>query len=207
MIKILLNYNVGIFNQESFKSVMELDFSGTETDILVNIFNKEDPLYEKGIETNTKWRSIIAGKMNKGRMLTIKNNYDYMLSVEHDIIADKTSLQKLLKYANTTTVVSGAYRLRKLRNKECPLCWLMGDSKKSRWANDEDIKNKEIINVYLVPYGFTLFPRQVLQQLPLFDQELDGTTAIHLEKMAIQKLICLETNLKHLDRDGGIYEI
>ena len=211
MTKILLNYNVGIFNPKCFYSIMKLDFTGTETDVFVNIFNDfGGPQYSpEGIEKNDKWRNIIAKKLNKARNIVIKNDYDYMLSVEHDIIAPENALQELLKYATQDRVVGGIYRLRKLRNKEYPLCYLRQDEKgeNAGWGQIEDLSLGETFPVYLVPFGFTLIPKKILQQLPIFDRELDGSYAIELKKKGIERLLVTSVKLEHLDRDGSIYRV
>lgn len=138
--------------------------------------------------------------MNKAREICLRQGYDFLFNVEHDIILPKDALQKLLKYAKHDNCVSGVYRQRPLRHKETPICCKTKDNKWPKW---EDIKDKETVPLWIIPFGCLLIGRKVLEKVE-FDQAIDGSFANKTEQLGIEKLLVTSVICGHIERDGKV---
>lgn len=202
MAKVLIHSAIGILNEKSYKSILNLDTTGIEADILFTVYNPEDPRYnDKGQETNNKWGINVAYKMNKAREIALKHGYDYLFNIEHDVIVPKDALKGLLKYANKDSCVSGLYRCRKMRNLETPLCCKTKDRK---WPKYEDIKDREYVDLWIIAFGCILIGRNVLERIE-FDASIDAGFANKTNELGIRKIVVPSVMCGHMDRDGVIY--
>jgi len=204
--KVLVHYPVAIWQKQSYESVLNLDTEGLYVDFYITCYNPVNPNYDgRGIEKNPKWRENIAFKMNKARALVLNFNYDYLLNIEHDMIVPRNALKELLKYATPNRVLCALYRCRKIRNNKAPLCFHKKfEDGRITWVEDNYVKDKEMIEVYTIPFGCTLFGKNVLQKIS-FKDGIDGTFAVETDKLNIKKYIITKVVCGHIDRDGVIY--
>lgn len=202
VVKVLIHAPVSIWHEMSYKSILGLDLSGIEADILFTVYDPEPPNYDKnGRETNPKWGLNVAYKMNKARDIVLKFGYDYLFNIEHDVIVPPDALKKLLKYAKPNNCVSGLYRCRKLRNNMAPLCAKTLDKEWPKW---EDVKDKEVVPLWIIAFGCILIGREVLEKIE-FDGGIDGSFAHKTDQLGIEKLLVPSVICGHIDRDGTIY--
>jgi len=202
MERVLIHSAIGIFNEKSYNSILNLDTTGIEADILFTVYNPENPMYDdNGQETNNKWGVNVAYKMNKAREIVLKHNYDYLFNIEHDVIVPPDALKKLLKYADMDSCISGLYRCRKMRNLETPLCCKTKDRK---WPEYEDIKDKEYVDLWIIAFGCILIGRNVLEKIQ-FDRSIDAAFANKTDELNIRKIVVPSVMCGHIDRDGKIY--
>ena len=205
-VKVLIHSPIGIWHTKSYQSIIAMDVEGIETDILFTVYNPNSPEYdEQGKETISDWKHNIAYKMNKAREIVLEQGYDYLLNIEHDMIVPKDGLKTLLKYAKPNNVTGGLYRARPGRNPIAPLCLKVKyPNCRIDWPTSDEIVNKEIINnVYVIPFGFTLFGKEVLKKIR-FNEKIDGGFANETAYKKIEKIIIPSVVCGHIDRDGTI---
>lgn len=201
--KVLIHSPVAIIHKQSLESILNMETDGIYVSYFINRTDPYDPKYNAdGIETNPMWALNIEYKMNVAREICISQGYDFMLNIEHDVIVPKDCLKELLKYASRDSVVGGLYRCRPTRNKEAPLCFKYHNGK---WAYKySEVKNEDKIDVWIIPFGCTLFGIDVLKQIP-FKRGIDGSFATDTKNANIKKYIIPSVICGHIDRDGTVY--
>ncbi len=147
-------------------------------DILIIDNSKDDNylnLIKEKIKNNKKinavkgpyfedWRQRVVHSRNLIIDYTIKNNYDYLLSVDQDVILPKDVIEKLLKF--NKEIISGVYYgfflidgVKKLR----PLLYKYRDNKKYNLELNE-VENESLIRVDECGAGCLLIKRNVLEK-------------------------------------------
>ncbi len=203
MVKILIHSPIGIFNKMSYESILSINTLGCSADFLFTVYNIHNPEYKNGVETNPLWGHNIADKMNKARKMVIDNKYDYMLNIEHDVVVPNNIISEFMKYASDYDVLTGLYRARKIRNNKTPLCLKTVDKE---WAYYNNIKDKEKVRLWIIPFGCMFIPRHVLDDIE-FEPGIDGAFAGITDKLGIKKYAIPSIICDHIDRDGIIYKV
>jgi hypothetical protein len=134
--------------------------------------------------------------MERIRRIAINEEFDYIFNVEHDNIVPRDALLRLL--ADGKPIVGGIYRYRPSRNAKVPLMYapLAG----------QDIPTEGLQQVKLVPWGCTLFSRDVFTKIP-FVEGLDGAYTEACEKAGIERWIDFEVKVGHIDHESPTMEI
>lgn len=200
--KILVHCPISIRNNICYDSIINIDPIGHSVDFLFNMSNKYDPQYNKGIEQNPLWGHNVADKMNRAKKMVLDNGYDFMLNIEHDMIIPKDIL-RMVSMCGEYECVTGLYRARKNRNKNTPLCL---KTINKEWPLYEDIKDKERVGLWIIPFGCILIPNKVLKDIT-FDAGIDGSFAGRTDTLGIKKYVIPSIICDHVDRDGVVYKV
>ncbi len=204
--KILIHSPIGIFNSLSYESILNIDTLGYDVNFFFTVHNIYDPEYKNGIETNSLWGNNVAAKMNNARIMAINDRYDYMLNIEHDVIVPKNILSEMIRHIDNDDnyeVLTGLYRARKIRNNKSPLCLKTIDKE---WPLYNDIKDKDKVRLWIIPFGCMFIPSRVLEDIT-FEPGLDGAFAGLSDKLGIKKYVIPSIICGHVDRDGKIYKV
>ena len=138
-------------------------------------------------------RFNLIDKMERARKIVLTNDYDYLFNVEHDNLIPQNALVQLLSHHKD--VVSGIYRFRPSRIKASPLMY--------KKFNPE-IREGDLVKAELVPWGCTLFSRNVLAKIPFKASALDGTYAQDCKKLGIEQWVDFSVKVGHIDYENGM---
>ena len=164
--------------KEYVKAVKNLTYPNY--DILLVDNSKTNKYYEKlknlGLNVikdkyQEKARDRIIDSRNILRDYVLKNNYDYFLSLEQDVIPPKDVIEKLLSHKKD--VVSGIYfarnKLSTGEHKYIPLVWMFGTKKDKllvkRTLLYKEIWEPQLLKVIICGMGCVLISRKVLQKI------------------------------------------
>lgn len=115
---------------------------------------------------------VLADKLNTARELVLKENYDYLFSVDADIVLPKNALIRLLSW--NRDIVSGLWRLRPSRGANSVLCarteTLASDgSLRFRFIEkDKDFTPGQLIKCATIGTSCLLMSRKALRDLKFF---------------------------------------
>jgi len=132
-----------------------------------NYFNKLKSLnlpVIKGSYFEGALNRIIASR-NLLREYTLKNNYDYLFSLEQDVIPPKDILEKLLQHKKR--IISAIYFNYITKNNETrilPVIWTRMDSK-LRYILKPSELNKEVLQIAIAGLGCLLIHKTVLNKI------------------------------------------
>ncbi len=161
------NYKEYCF-EEYLKSINNLTYNNF--DILLVDNSKKDDYYNKikdKIPTiRDKWfenaRDRIIHSRNILREKILRENYDYFLSLEQDVIPPKDVIERLLKH--NKKIIGGVYFKLGSFNELIPLVWLNIDQRYSRRAILDEI-NGDLLEVATCGLGCILIHKSVLEKV------------------------------------------
>ncbi len=161
------NYKEYCF-EEYLKSINNLTYNNF--DILLVDNSEKDDYYNKikdKIPTiRDKWfenaRDRIIHSRNILREKILRENYDYFLSLEQDVIPPKDVIERLLKH--NKKIIGGVYFKLGSFNELIPLVWLNIDKRYSRRAILDEI-NGDLLEVATCGLGCILIHKSVLEKV------------------------------------------
>ena len=112
-------------------------------------------------------RERIVNSRNKLREYALKNNYDYFLSLEQDVLPPKDIIERLLKWnKKAITGVYFAVNYYQGKHQLLPLIWVDFDnkSKKMFYLRDERLWNSDLIEISACGVGCILIHRSILEK-------------------------------------------
>ena len=200
--------------KEYAEAVKTLDYDNY--DILL-VDNSPDDIYLNKIKN--LGLNVIKGKYfesaikriiisrNLLREYTIKNNYDYLFSLEQDVIPNKDALTKLISH--NKEIVSGIYFVHNIidgKRMLIPQIFIELPNKTSnlpdmRWLTEEEFNSNGLIKIVSCGMGCVLIHRNVLEKIEfrseneVFD---DRFFAIDLYKKNIPMYCDISVKCKHL---------
>ncbi len=177
---------------EYLKRVRELSF---KTFDLILVDNSETNAYAEKlralgvkiikVDHQKEVRSRIAESRNVLREYVLKNDYDYFLSLEQDVIPPRTVVQRLLRHQKK--VVSGIYfkiytmtipahkkdKIVMLEKKVLtPLVFrFSNDPNKMHVCNDKDVEGEKLLKIRACGLGCVLIHRDVLEKVKFRTEE------------------------------------
>lgn len=158
------------FTYKDFDTLL-VDNSATKD--YFNEFSKKLPMIKTERIENLK--ELIARDRNVLRQKVIDENYDYLLSLEIDVIPPKDVIEKLLSHKKE--IVSGVYykdydlnikRAGKLIKKAktiLPLLWKEVDKENVSQLTPKDVEEPKLIEVAISGLGCLLIHRRVLEKV------------------------------------------
>ncbi len=109
-------------------------------------------------------RERIVSSRNIVREEAIKN-YDYLLSLEQDVIPPKDIIERLLKHKKEiTTGLYFTYKTEDETKKIIPLLWTL-DDKEPRNLTEEEVMQDRVIEVEAAGLGCMLIAKEVLKKI------------------------------------------
>ena len=141
------------------------------------------------------------------RKLVLDHNYDYLFSLEQDVIPEKNALTKLISH--NKEVVSGIYFVHNLIDGKrglIPQAFIELENKTNnlpdmRWLKEEEFDSNKLIKIVSCGMGCVLIHRNVLEQIRfrsennVFDDRFFG---IDLYKKNIPIYCDTSVKCKHL---------
>ena len=204
MTKILAHMPVHIFMQDAVEAFLSVDGKSHEVNHLLSMFDPHPTLTDKQEikHISEGGRKNLIYKMESARRIAIAEGYEYLLNVEQDNVIPAHALVDLV--ASGKDLISGIYRYRPSRKPNMPL---MPEKRKGVNFVDADL-NTGVQAAYLIPWGCTLFSRNVFTQMP-FTIGLDGDYTTQCEKAGIQRWVHTGVRVSHMDmtKDGNMIEI
>jgi len=186
---------------EVIEAFLNCDKGDHEVNYLITDYNPfKDDLYDLSLQMSLRGRTNIAYKMEAARSIALKNNYQAIFNVEDDNLIPKDALLKLV--ASDKNLISGMYRYRVSRKPHTPL---MPEKEKSRLNfKDEDL-NTGVREAYLIPWGCTLFKRDILKRFS-FTPELDGGYMKTIREAGVKAWVETSVHVGHYDvaSDGSM---
>jgi len=141
---------------------------------LVLVDNSEtDEYYEKLKKIGV---SVIRGKnfenikdsvinsRNILRKYCLENDYDYLLSLEQDVVPQKDVIEKLLKH-NKKIIGALYFYLGKDKETLLPMVWIHHEGEFARRLEFHEIPEEELIEVITCGLGCVLIKRDVLEKI------------------------------------------
>jgi len=113
-------------------------------------------------------RQRIVNSRNKLREYALKNNYDYFLSLEQDVIPPKDIIERMLKWnKKAITGVYFAVNFYQGKHRLLPLIWVDFDkkTKKMFYLQDERLWHNELIEISACGIGCILIHKSILQKI------------------------------------------
>ena len=110
----------------------------------------------------------LINSRNKLRERALEGGYDYLFSIEQDVIAPKNIIQKLLEHKKD--IISGVYFIPEMRGDKprlAPMIWAEHptDPMKKTNIKDEVIAGKYLIKIAACGLGCLLISRKVLEKI------------------------------------------
>ncbi len=138
-----------------------------------NYFNKikktglnviKGPYFEGAIKRIITSRNIL-------RKYVLDNNYDYLFSLEQDVIPEKDALKRLIKHDKE--VVSGVYFVHNIINNQrllIPQAFVelsdkTNDLPDMRWITEHEFNSNKLINIISCGMGCVLIHRNILEKI------------------------------------------
>ena len=146
-------------------SMRELDLRGLFVDCLLT-----RPRPRGTSRPDPYWARDWAERMNWARQLALRGGYDLLCNVESDHVFAPGTLQELVRahLEDGSQVTAALYRLRNGH--------LAAKLDPDRWLPEECKLHARPVPVWLVPFGFTLIAREVLERVE-FDTGIDASFA------------------------------
>ncbi len=118
----------------------------------------------------------IVDSRNILREKTLKEGYDYFLSLEQDVIPPKDMIQKLLKHKKE--IISGVYFTYQNANgitELTPLLWKKTGKDAIKFLSEKEISANRIIEVAACGLGCVLIHKNVLEKIKFrYDKNFEG---------------------------------
>lgn len=202
--KILAHIPIHILMQSVVDAFLSVDKGSHEVNYLISMYDPHPTLTDKQElkHISEGGRDNIVYKMESARRIAIAENYDYLFSVEHDNLIPKNALVELV--ASGKDLISGMYRYRASRKPDIPL---MPEKSKGVCFVDADL-DTGVQPAYLIPWGCTLFGRDVFTRMP-FTRGLDGDYTTECEKAGVKRWVHTGVRVSHIDmiEDESMIEI
>lgn len=202
--KILAHMPVYFFMQDVVNAFLAMNKGFHEVNYLISFsslclasINKQELRH-----ISPEGRRNLVYKMESARRIAITEGYDYLFNVEHDNLVPENALVDLVDSGKD--LISGIYRYRPSRKLDTPL---MPEKKKGVCFEDSDL-DTGVQSAYLIPWGCTLFSRDVFTQMP-FTIGLDGDYTSQCEKAGIKRWVHTGVKVSHIDitEDGDMIEV
>ncbi len=157
----------------NYKDFDILLVDNSATNDYFNEFSKKVPMIKTQRIENLK--ELISRDRNLLREKVLKENYDYLLSLEIDVIPPLNLIEKLLSHKKD--IVSGVYykdynlkikkegKLIKEAKTILPLLWQRVDEENVRQLTPEEIEESKLIEVAISGLGCLLIHRSVLEKI------------------------------------------
>jgi len=186
------------------EAFLGIDKGEHEVNYLITAYDPfTEDLRDDTLQITQCGRVNIAYKMETARKIALKLGYDCIFNVEDDNIVPKNALLDLI--AAEKDLICGVYRYRPSRKPNTPL---MPEKRRTRYNfTDEDL-DKGTLNAFLIPWGCTLFKKNVLERIP-FTPGLDGAYNSACRDANINRWVCMDVKVGHVDvaPDGSMIEI
>ena len=113
----------------------------------------------------------IVNSRNLLRKYVLDNNYDYLFSLEQDVIPDKNALSKLISHDKK--VVSGIYFVHNIINNQrilIPQAFIGLENKTNnlpdmRWLTKQEVFSNKLIKIVSCGLGCVLIHKNILEQI------------------------------------------
>lgn len=157
----------------SYKGIDILLVDNSSSKDYFNEFSKKVPMLKT--ERMENLRELIARDRNLIREKVLKENYDYFLSLEIDVIPPLNVIEKLLSH--NKEIVSGVYykdydvnitRAGKLVRKAktiLPLLWKAIDKENVAQLTTKEVEDSKLLEVAIAGLGCLLIHRSVLEKV------------------------------------------
>lgn len=157
----------------SYKDLDILLVDNSATNDYFNEFSKKVPMIKTSRIENLK--ELVARDRNVLREKVLNENYDYLLSLEIDVIPPADLIERLLSHKKD--IVSGVYykpynltvkqdgKLVKKAVKIFPLLWQSVDKESVRQLTSSEIEDPKLIEVAISGLGCLLIHRSVLEKV------------------------------------------
>lgn len=194
-------------------------------DVLLIDNSKDDSFFKelknKGVDAEKiEYCEPVRERIVRARNLlldrAIKGNYDFLFSLEQDIIVKPDVLDKLLSqkkhvvsayYGKDTVLVLEDKETGEIKKVliELPLVWL-GVGDKIKRANPQEIFNKGLIEIAASGLGCILISREVFTKIRFRYKEDkkafdDMYFCEDISNLGYKLYLCTETNVKHLYKE------
>ena len=168
----------------SYKNIDILLVDNSSSKDYFNEFSKQVPMIKTDRIENL--RELIARDRNLIREKVLKENYDYFLSLEIDVIPPKDIIEKLLSHKKE--IISGVYykdydvnitkagKLVKKAKTILPVLWKSVDEENVTQLTSKEVEDSKLIEVAISGLGCLLIHRSVLEKIK-FRVNLKESTA------------------------------
>lgn len=189
---------------EVIEAFLGIDKDEHEINYLITDYDPfTENVRDSTLQISREGRVNIAYKMEAARAIALKMNYDGIFNVEDDNLIPKDALLRLID--TDKSLVCGMYRYRISSRINTPLMPEKGSSRIN--FEDRDL-NTGVREAFLIPWGCTLFKREVLAKIP-FTPGLDGGYNKLCRESGISRWACTGLHVGHFDvaSDGSKVEI
>lgn len=142
-----------------------------------NIFEKEGITVKKSPYLNNPFERLAKARQALNDY-AIKNNYDYLLSIEQDVIVPKNLIKELLKHKKE--IIGAPYIVSSHTNKKRRhIDYIISSSKLSKehmridgvsvneWYLTKEVEGKGLLQVKSCSLGCTLISTKILKEIPV----------------------------------------
>jgi len=187
-----------------FEAFLDVDKGEHEVNYLITDYEPfTKNLRDETLQITEYGRTNLAYKMEVARKTALTMGYDAIFNVEDDNVVPKNALVKLIEADKD--LICGVYRYRPSRKPNIPL---MPEKRYNRDNFDDSDLDKGVLNAFLIPWGCTLFRRNVLKKVK-FPVGLDGHYCDACRDAGIDRWVHMDVRVGHIDvaPDGSMIEI
>ena len=122
-------------------------------------------------------RERIVNSRNKLREYALKNNYDYFLSLEQDVIPPKDIIERMLKW--NKKVITGVYFIHNImpngKSYLIPLINILEENNKTmRTLNHNELWESQLLKIFSCGLGCILIHKSVLEKIKFrYEKNID----------------------------------
>ena len=176
-----------------------------------NFFNKIKSLNINVIRIPyfEKMRDRVTNAHNKLREYVLKENYDYLLILDQDIIPPKDVIEQLIFHNKDaiSALYFGHHNITTGENKIMPFAWTFimkeGHWSKVRYLNDMEIRNRAVLEIAFAGMGCVLLSRNILEKIQFrYDKDIeawdDRWLGYDIHKLGFKYYLDPRVKCKHL---------